>query len=377
MKLAPAVALALLASTPTGADANVWDRAIDRDGADAASMYEAALTAGDEAAGQANTRSVNLAAAVRLVDQAIASYRSAAKARPDQAEPHYRIAAVLNHFFFTCASLPTIPQPVTCALQNDDNRARQLVEAYDKFEELAPLDPRVALILNERALTRTKMVANVPPEIDALQRMLARRDLTDVQRKEAEQRLAKAEKALTEHRHRLLERAAADYEAMIDHADSLNDGAQTISYGNLAETFMMVGKLEQAIDAYKTAIRVRGGDESVVYGYAVALDRDDQGAEARRVIRSLKRESFEAFVRKYREGLVFYVPKGEEYYYLGLLHEAFDEHEEAIEAWQLFVKSGAHPQFQPRAKAHLDALVKGRRHRPPVVPPPDPFKDLP
>ena len=76
---------------------------------------------------------------------------------------------------------------------------------------------------------RTKMVASAPPEIDALQRMLARRDLTDVQRKDAEQRLAKVEKETAEKRKKLLELAARDYQAMIDHADSLNDGSLGIT----------------------------------------------------------------------------------------------------------------------------------------------------
>jgi hypothetical protein len=164
---------------------------------------------------------------------------------------------------------------------------------------------------------------------------------------------------------------------MIDHADSLNEGALALSYGNLAETYMMVGKLEQAIDAYKVAMRARGNTgASLTYGYAVSLDRDEQGAEALRVIRSLRRESFEAFRLEHDRGGVFYVPRGEEEYYFALLHEAFGDTEEAIERWNLYIKSGAHPQFQPRAKAHLDALTKQRNKAPPPVPPPDPFRDL-
>jgi tetratricopeptide (TPR) repeat protein len=362
----------------TSAQANVWQRAIDSDATEAMTLYEAALTSGDEAVGQANTRSVNLSASLRLIDQGLASYRSAAKARPDQGEPHYRIASVLNHFFFECSPLATQQQPVTCAMQNDESRAKALVDAYDSFEKLAPLDPRVALILNQRAIVRTKMVMHAPPEVDALQRQLARRDITDVQRRESEQRLAKLEKDNDERRRKLLEAAARDYQSMIDHADSLNEGALGLSYGNLAETFMMVGKLEEAIDAYKVAMRARGnGGTSLTYGYAVALDRDEQGAEALRVIRSLPRESFDRFREEHRLGGVFYVPRGEEHYYFGLLYEAFGEYEDAIDEWQLFLKSGAHPIFQPRAKAHLDALVRARRNRPPPVPPPDPIKDFP
>ena len=40
--------------------------------------------------------------------------------------------------------------------------------------------------------------------------------------------------------------------------------------------------------------------------------------------------------------------------------------DDAINYWRLFLNSGAHPQFQPRAKSHLDALLKKKKQRPPL-----------
>lgn len=354
----------------------IWQRAIDKDRTETLSLYEAALTAGDETATQAAGRSINAASAARLVDQAITSYRSAAKLRPDQGEPYYRIGTILNHFFFDCLSTPQ-PPPTCSPGSSDEVRAQQLVDAYDAFEQRSPLDPRVTQILNERAIMRTKLVANVPPEVEQLQRMLARRTLPDQQRKDAEVRLAKLLADLDVHRKKLLEGARKDYQAMLDHADSLSDGSLHTSYGNLAETLMMLGNMDEALEAYRESIRRAHIGFSTEYGYAVALDRDEQTGEAMRILRFLKKKSLEDFEKDIADHLTFFVPTGEEEYYLALAHEAFDDVDEAIEHWNLYLKSGAHPQFQPRAKAHLDALVKKRRTMPPPVPPPDPFQDYP
>ncbi|HLL20954.1 MAG TPA: hypothetical protein VK427_02435, partial [Kofleriaceae bacterium] len=60
--------------------------------------------------------------------------------------------------------------------------------------------------------------------------------------------------------------------------------------------------------------------------------------------------------------------------YYALAEEAFGNHDAALGYWRMFVGSGAHPQFHPRAKQHIDALAKKRASRP--APPPDPFLDV-
>ena len=46
-----------------------------------------------------------------------------------------------------------------------------------------------------------------------------------------------------------------------------------------------------------------------------------------------------------------------------LAEEAFGQYEAAAVEWRAFIKSGAHPQYQPRAKQHLTAL-QGKRNKP-------------
>jgi hypothetical protein len=244
---------------------------------------------------------------------------------------------VLEGFFVDCKDpLGLAWERPTCN-PPDPRRWRETVEAWDAFEARAPLDPLVNDVLFARAILRTKLSGD--PKT-------SRQDL---------------------------EAAARDYQALIDRADGLNPRAPDQARGNLAETYMMLGQLEQAIDTYWLAVK-EGADASTAYGLAVALDRDEEGSKALAVIRSQGRDAYEAFQRKFLTGDVFYVPRGEEYYYFALIEEAFGNFASSLGQWRLFVKSGAHPQFQARAKAHMDALVVKLRNSPRVQPPPDPFE---
>ena len=140
-------------------------------------------------------------------------------------------------------------------------------------------------------------------------------------------------------------------------------------WGNLAETYMMLGRLEDSIEMYKDSLR-NGSDTATWYGFAVALDRDERTQQANDVIRSLGRDQRDSFHNRVMRGDTFFVPEGEKFYYFALVDEALGLEEEAISYWRQFINSGAHPQYQPRAKAHLDALLKKRRKTPlPIEPP--------
>ena len=123
---------------------------------------------------------------------------------------------------------------------------------------------------------------------------------------------------------------------------------------------MMLGDLDRAIETYTEAVR-RGTEASTTYGLAVALDRNDEGDRARAIIEALGPDAY----REFRKGIAlhetFFVPDGEVYYYLALADEVFSADDDAIDEWNRFVRSGAHPAFQPRARAHLDALLAKRR----------------
>jgi tetratricopeptide (TPR) repeat protein len=336
------VSLVFGAALAASAHANVWDRATDNTSEAARDRYEAALHDGDELAARANAKVNNVKTINMLVDDAITQYKVAAAARPNEGEPYFRIASVLESFYTDCnAALSLNTRPATCiASRLDAARTQQAVEAWDAFEAHAPLDPRVADVLFSRAILRTKLV------VDA---------------KDARPQL---------------EGALKDYTALLDRADGMTLLNLSGVWGNLAETYMMLGKLDEAIEAYQIAMD-KGADSSTYYGKAVALDRDERGAEAIELIKRQNVEAFDDFKDRVRTGSVFFVPPGEEYYYFGLIYEAFGYYADSLAAWKSFIKSGAHPQYQARAKQHIDALSLKQLTSPRMRRPPDPFDPYP
>jgi tetratricopeptide (TPR) repeat protein len=325
-------ALLVVAMLASAAHADVWKHAIE--GHQVQDAYEAALAEGDAYATRANAKGLNAVAVAKLVDQAIDQYQQASKARPKEGEPYYRIAMVLESYFTDCSTytIRGLNMPPTCLGNGrvDLARAEATVAAWEEFEKRASLDPRLADSLFSRAILRTKLVEK-----------------------------AKNPKAL-------LEGALSDYRALLDRADGLSISTPEQIWGNLAETYMMLGKMEEAIEAYHIALRL-GGDSSTAYGLAVALDRDGSPAEALEVIRAQSEQAFATYRSRYARGEIFYVPKGEEFYYLALVYEAWDRIPNAIELWRQFIRSGAHPQFQGRAKQHLDALQAKLKAQPPKL----------
>ena len=330
--------VALLLVVGSTASADVWQHAVAGPARDL-DVYDSLMAKADEAAISANSKSVSLQQVRRDLDVAVEAYHAAAKANPKSGEPHYRLAALLHSFFFDCGGF-SAPPPLTCQRgARHDDKARETVEAWDAFEARVPLDPRVNEILLQRAILRTKLVASTPNNTA------------------------------------LLEAALRDYQALLDRADGLLQRTSFLVLGNLAETHMMLGQIDQAIDTYREAVRV-GGSTSTIYGLAVALDRDERGAQAMSIIRDQGIPAYEKFQQDFLEGDVFYVPVGEEHYYFALIEQAFGNADLAIDHWKSFIKSGAHPQFRARAKDHLDSLLgkNNLRWRLPV--PRDPLQKL-
>lgn len=326
--------LALIGALGTAAQANVWDDAIERGKPDPAQdTYDMEMRSGDEHAVLANARGLSRKEVLHQVQLAITSYKNAATAKPKEGEPYFRIGRTLYSFFLECNDV-SMPASLRSPLCNPDPRvfdrrhAEEIIEAWNAFEARAPLDPRFGVgafgeteILFRRAILHTKLATR--PNLEA---------------------------------------AAADYEKILARQDAAGDGLSENVVGNLAETYMMLNRMDEAIEMYKTALRGGGaGETSTWYGFAVALDRDERTQQALEVIQSLGEEQRNAFHRKVIAGETFFVPEGEKHYYFALSDEAFGLEEEAIDNWKKYIASGAHPEFQPRAKAHLDALLKKRR----------------
>ena len=336
MKLAAiaavAAAAALLApvSARAGIDENVWAHAIRAGTPDPhQDVYEAELRSGDDLTAQATAAGAARETIRALVQHAATAYRDASRAKPDEPEPYYRLGRLLYSFYFECSvrgnrSPLCFPDPSYF----DRAHAEEIIAAWDTFEQLAPLDPRLDApvpsplgidfdLLFERAVLHTRM-ADRPG----------------------------------------LEAAARDYEKVLARSD-LNDDKEVL-LGNLAETYMMLDRLDESIEAYRQAVR-SGARSETAYGLAVALDRDERGEQAQAVILAQGAPAVAEFERRVREGESFFVPAGEEYYYFALIYESFGLEESAIEYWQRYIQSGAHPEFQPRAKQHLDTLFANRK----------------
>jgi len=330
----PALLFLLVAST---AQANVWDNALSRGRGDALQdKYDGEMRNGDEHAMLANSKGISYREAKTQVAAAITAYRAAAGAKPKEAEPWYRIGAVLHSFYLECEKLPQL-QLLNSVLCNKDvfdrKHAEEAIEAWDQFEARAPLDPRLSVdlghaqILFERAILHTKLATK--PHLEA---------------------------------------AARDYEKILSRNDGTGDTPEQV-LGNLAETYMMLDRLDDSIETYREACR-SAADTSTWYGYAVALDRDDHPQQALEVIRSQGPDQRELFRNSIAKGTTFYVPEGEKFYYFALSDEAFGFDDLAADNWRQYIASGAHPEFQPRAKAHIDALQRhGKKHKLPIEPP--------
>jgi tetratricopeptide (TPR) repeat protein len=316
------------------AHASVWDHALNNTADDATrDLYDAKMSEGDGATLLAMVESTSLKSRLELIKHAEAAYQAAAAARPHEAEPYFRIGNLLYQMYFACD--PPSLRLSTCdpAWATAEQQAHT-VEAWDEFERRAPLDPRVNEILLPRAIQNTKLIDG----------------------------------SVADRRH--LEAAARDYQAALDRNDGLSkirDDEQLL--GNLAETYMMLGRLDEAISTYLQAISVGVARVSTMYGFAVALDRDGAGDQAIQRILAQGTTGFDAFQKEFIQGSVFFVPRGEENYYFALSNEAFGYYGPALEYWNRFIASGVHREFQPRAREHIEQLRKKHVHAEP--PPPE------
>lgn len=338
MRRAPSrlAVLALLCTLGHTAGANVWDDAVARGKPDPAQdTYNSEMRSGDEHAMLANAHGLSPKEARRQIQLAVTSYKNAAAAKPKEGEPYFRIGRTLYSFFLECNDAIIAPslRSTFCSADPrafDRKHAEQVIEAWNEFEKLAPLDPRFTVssifgeteILFRRAILHTKLATRAH-----------------------------------------LEAASGDYEKILARQDAAGDGVNENVVGNLAETYMMLNRMDEAIEMYKVALRGGGAETSTWYGFAVALDRDERTQQAIEVIQSLGEDQRNAFHRKVIAGDTFFVPEGEKHYYFALSDEAFGLDEEAIDNWKKYIASGAHPEFRPRAKAHLDALLSKRKRK--------------
>lgn len=340
-----AALLAVTLFVASAARADVWQDAVRGGPEPSKELYERHLREGDEHVLMADSRQIAKAEIVRQVNLAVQAYKAAAKARPNEGEPWFRIATTLNSFYLeTCGDprgvvsrsplrdCPGLPGKINVPI------AEQVVAAWQEFEKRAPLDPRLSPAADPR-------IGGSNPLFDRA--------------------LLHTKLGTKEH----IAEAARLYELAIRRGSNA-DANETV-WSNLAETYMMLGRLDDAIEAYR---QIRSAsDISTMYGAAVVLDRAGRNDKALDMIRSRGKDNYEDFQERVRTGMTFFVPYEETFYYLGLAEEAFGNHARAIEYFQMFIRSGAHPQYQPRAREHIDALSK---KRPKLVEPLDEYRSF-
>lgn len=246
-----------------------------------------------------------------LSDSAAAAFRAASRIDPAAPDPYYYLALLLIYTKLECRDICDF-EPAA---------ATEVIEALDAFEARAPLDPRMGLMMfNRRAIYHTRLAGETKGEV-------ARGHL---------------------------EAALAAYRTAVERFSSTRTDPELV-YGNMAETLMMLGNVEEAIEQYRHAMRVRPST-GITLGLAVALDRDERGTEARSLLRELGTAAIVEWEGDVSEGNVFYVPDGEIEYYRGLINESFGNYEAAAGNYSTFIEKRAHPQFLARAAANRAAL---------------------
>jgi tetratricopeptide (TPR) repeat protein len=160
--------------------------------------------------------------------------------------------------------------------------------------------------------------------------------------------------------------AVADYDRQV----ALGEGDATV-YANSAEILMALGRLSEAEDRYREAIRVdeqapdrRAREHSLTlsyYGLAVALDRDDQPVAAREMMSralAIDPRATKLALAQQPGSDVFFIPEGDVFYYLGLAAEVAGRSTDAEAAFREFAARLPRSAWLPRARTHLDALAQ-------------------
>jgi tetratricopeptide (TPR) repeat protein len=161
-----------------------------------------------------------------------------------------------------------------------------------------------------------------------------------------------------------LERALEMYDrwrTLVDDLTDQHNAAQdrASSYGNSAELMMALGRLDDAIDWYRRAIEIHPTREELHhFGLGVAYDRDGQWSKARAEMR-IAFEQAGRSLEVLSQPNVFFVPLGDVYYYLGLMHQILGNREVAIANYNRFLTLSPNNRYQERAREHLEELTKG------------------
>jgi hypothetical protein len=156
------------------------------------------------------------------------------------------------------------------------------------------------------------------------------------------------------------------YEAILATDGLTVDAVATLTY-NLGDSYQALGRLEDAIRAYRRAIELRANVPLYRFSLAVALDRDEQGARAREEM--LAALAADRVLGSISQPSTIYVPPEDEDYYRGFALEVLassDLPRTACQPWlcrpfarvyfRRFVQRAPDGPWRARAEAHLHDL---------------------
>lgn len=124
--------------------------------------------------------------------------------------------------------------------------------------------------------------------------------------------------------------------------------------GNLAELYMTMGDLQQAIDAYRQVVRDTPKNEHALYGLAAALARNGQWQDAlAQFLKGVERDPAIRFMKS-----AFFVPKAENDYQKAFLQLALQRYDEAKFYLKRYVASEERPAYKAMGACTLDTLEK-------------------
>ncbi|MCK5800411.1 MAG: TonB family protein [Deltaproteobacteria bacterium] len=146
------------------------------------------------------------------------------------------------------------------------------------------------------------------------------------------------------------------YDRLARQARSRNTYGLATAHANAAEALMALGRLSESIQRYRASAALSRGSALTYWGLGVALDRDEQVSEALGAIRHASR--FRSGLAVLRSSSVFFVPKGDIHYYLGLGHLAQGKRDAARKEFSLFLQALPKSPWAFRARDHLAELGK-------------------
>ena len=147
-------------------------------------------------------------------------------------------------------------------------------------------------------------------------------------------------------------------EAIANYRRILGSGAtgRAELYRHLGETYMALGRLGEAIEAFSVALRGSPGDVRTIFALATAYDRDEKEALSRAHLDDGLAQS--RGLSHLSGADAVFIPPADRFYYLGLAHEARGDVEWAISYFREYLdKSGQSP-WQRRVQQHLGDLAR-------------------